>query len=63
MLWRVELKSGDRGGVVVEGAEGGGSRKVVDVDGVITATRSRDGPGGGYGGDGGQVGGIGEEAG
>lgn len=62
VLWRVELESCDRGRVVVKGAKGSCGGEVVDVDGVIATPRSRDGAGGGDRGDGGEMGGVGEQA-
>lgn len=56
-----EGEGGDGGGVVVERAEGGGGRHVVEVDGVIRATGGRGRASGGNCGDGGEVGGVGEE--
>lgn len=59
----VEAEGGDRSGMVVEGAEGGGRRQVVEVDGVVAGAGGRDGAGGGDGRDRGEVGGVAEELG
>lgn len=59
--WGEEGKRGNRRGVLVEGAKGGGGRNVVYVNGIVGRAGCSGRAGGGYCGDGGEVGRVGEK--